>query len=390
MTVLGLLMIAVCAAGTLCAGTLNGASLDINLYKDLLLDLHNRYRRQVQPPAANMQVMVWNQNLSTEAASWIEGCDFKHQHEDRGENLAFNTNAYTTEKLIADALKSWYDEKNQYSLGPQSCGGACHYTQMVWHKTTQVGCAMVQCQSLTAFGRRFKNAWYLGCFYDPKGNWIGETPYDQGAPCSQCLTGQTCDKKLCTGNGVNNVKCEDKKDKCETWEAMGECSKNPDYMRRNCRKACGECRVTEESTVCRDNDGRCGTWARGGECENNKEWMLPNCRKSCKGCTGGNGESGNDNGSGSGSGNGRDGVDGLACHNEFPQRSCRVWSLSGACNRHPEYMSLKCRRECGLCRDNGNVCRNKLRCCADMKRRGYCRQYRKFMRDNCPASCSRC
>ncbi|XP_069122601.1 GLIPR1-like protein 1 isoform X1 [Argopecten irradians] len=325
-----------------CVGTLNGARMDVSPYRDLLVDIHNNYRRQVQPSAANMQVMTWNQTLSDEAASWIQSCDFEHQSRGRGENLAFDTHSFPTRTLITNALKSWYDERNIYSFGPQSCDRACHYTQMVWAKTTQVGCAMVRCPRLTAFGRTYTNAWYLGCFYLSRGNWIGETPYTRGAPCSQCLQGQTCDRKLCRGRGQEL--CEDNKSSCQTWATIGECSKNPVYMRKNCRKACGECRGTDESSECVDKNRSCATWASTGECRKNKAWMLPNCPKSCRVCTDGGDESGNDNGSGSGN----DGQEG------------------------------------------GDVCRDKLSCCADMQQKGYCRRYRRFMRENCPSSCSQC
>ncbi|XP_021373607.1 peptidase inhibitor 15-like isoform X1 [Mizuhopecten yessoensis] len=236
MAVLTYLMLVVCV------GQIRGAMMDVRPYKTYLLNLHNDYRRKVQPPAANMQIMVWNETLSNEAASWIQRCNFEYQNRGRGENLAFNTIKITTKEYFADALKAWYDEKNVYRLGTQTCGSACHYTQMVWYKTTQVGCAMVTCPSLNAFGRGIPNAWYLGCFYDPKGNWIGENPYEPGTPCSQCLDGQSCDNNLCTGEGEEV--CEDNESLCKTWQTTGECKRNPNYMTRHCRKSCGTCICT--------------------------------------------------------------------------------------------------------------------------------------------------
>ena len=42
------------------------------------------------------------------------------------------------------------------------------YLQLVWAETREVGCAIKKCPSLTAFGQRVKDAWYIGCWYDPK------------------------------------------------------------------------------------------------------------------------------------------------------------------------------------------------------------------------------
>ena len=35
--------------------------------------------------------------------------------------------------------------------------------------------------------------------------------------------------------------CSDNYDKCELWAVEGECGTNPEFMLRNCRKACGGC-----------------------------------------------------------------------------------------------------------------------------------------------------
>ncbi|MDO9190699.1 MAG: CAP domain-containing protein [Sulfurimicrobium sp.] len=45
------------------------------------------------------------------------------------------------------------------------CG---HYTQLVWKKTTAVGCGMAVCGSRDQI-------WV--CQYSPAGNWAGQKPY---------------------------------------------------------------------------------------------------------------------------------------------------------------------------------------------------------------------
>jgi len=44
---------------------------------------------------------------------------------------------------------------------------AGHYTQMVWFTTTEVGCAVYQCDSIIL----------VVCNYNPTGNWVGKHPY---------------------------------------------------------------------------------------------------------------------------------------------------------------------------------------------------------------------
>ena len=87
-----------------------------------------------------------------------KGCKFGHSGGRYGENLA----AGTTGTLDGEAVTSmWYDEVADYVFPD---GGFSmrtgHFTQVVWRETTQMGCAMSQCNG--------NDIWV--CEYDPPGN----------------------------------------------------------------------------------------------------------------------------------------------------------------------------------------------------------------------------
>lgn len=245
-------------------------------FKDLLLEKHNNYRRQQS--GSNMNKLVWSDVLAKEADLWISRCKFEHENKGRGENLAFSTGSDDIAN-IDQAMTDWYNEIKQYNYAGKACGSSCHYTQLVWSSTREVGCAIKKCPSLSSFGSIVKDAWYIGCWYDPKGNDMNEFPYSEGVLCSGCLEGQTCDNGLCAG--VGKEKCEDKNKDCVMWEASGSCKSNKAYMEKNCRHACGFC----ESNVkgpCGDVSPQCHHFK--STCQSNISWMKPNCMKTCGFC----------------------------------------------------------------------------------------------------------
>ena len=137
-----------------------------------ILAAHNTYRAEV-----GVSPLTWSAELADYARAWANelvrrGCAFEHRPDSGhwarkyGENLAGGSgDGYN----YLSAIKSWGDEKANYNHSNNSCSGICgHYTQIVWKKTTQVGCAVVKC----------KDGFVLVvCNYNPMGNWNGEPPY---------------------------------------------------------------------------------------------------------------------------------------------------------------------------------------------------------------------
>ncbi|XP_056096310.1 cysteine-rich secretory protein LCCL domain-containing 2 [Rhinichthys klamathensis goyatoka] len=179
--------------------------------REEILQLHNKLRGEVYPTASNMEYMVWDDELEKSATYWAEQCQWEHGPQDLlmsiGQNLAVHWGRY---RSPAYHVQAWYDEVKDYTYPyPQECNPWCpercsgpmctHYTQLVWATTNRVGCAVHMCPRMNVWGEVWENSVYLVCNYSPKGNWIGEAPYQHGRPCSQCPPsyGGGCRDNLC-------------------------------------------------------------------------------------------------------------------------------------------------------------------------------------------------
>ncbi len=138
-----------------------------------LLYVHNQARKTVGVPP-----LAWSDELANYSQRWADhlaasGCRFEHRPESGewrqlyGENLFMGTAGYYD---VGDAVESWISEKQYYSGEPLHDGNwhaSGHYTQVVWHSTTHVGCAQVLCNG----------EMILVCNYAPAGNVLGERAY---------------------------------------------------------------------------------------------------------------------------------------------------------------------------------------------------------------------
>ncbi len=131
------------------------------------LDAHNRLRGEAAVPS-----LKWNAELALQAARWAKTLadtdSFKHSdNTDQGENLWIGTvGAFSPEEMV----ETWAEEKENFRAGrfPNVSrtgiwSNVGHYTQIIWSKTTDVGCAVASNAKDDV----------LVCRYIPAGNIMG-------------------------------------------------------------------------------------------------------------------------------------------------------------------------------------------------------------------------
>ncbi|KAJ3597734.1 hypothetical protein NHX12_001251 [Muraenolepis orangiensis] len=160
--------------------------------KNLIVEVHNSYRRSVQPPAANMLKMTYDDDVAASAQQWLDSCIIDHgppstrliDGYEMGENLLKSTYNLKWDEVIA----LWHAEVANFQFPNISTNGKeiGHYTQVVWNSSYQVGCGVTKCGE----------AYFYGCQYYRAGNYIAWDPYQRGPPCAACP--ESCENKLCT------------------------------------------------------------------------------------------------------------------------------------------------------------------------------------------------
>ena len=153
------------------------------------LDVHNSERAAVE-----VAPLTWSNNLAAGAQTWAQHLattgQFAHDPVHTGlsctgpcygENIAGFFNDVSEPN---GGQSKWVAEKSLYHGGP-SFYAVGHYTQMVWQKTKQVGCATAPPNGQPSpRGHAFS---ILVCRYDPPGNYPNQLPYPAAAPPSQAV-----------------------------------------------------------------------------------------------------------------------------------------------------------------------------------------------------------
>ena len=142
------------------------------LLRQVMLDGQNRVRAQ-----AGVAPLQWDEALVASAREYaeemartrrFEHADQPHGPTREGENLWTGTRgAYRFEEMLGHWAVEGRDFVNGVTPAFSRTGkwqDVSHYTQMIWRRTTRVGCAI-------ASNRRDD---YLVCRYSPAGNVVGE------------------------------------------------------------------------------------------------------------------------------------------------------------------------------------------------------------------------
>jgi uncharacterized protein YkwD len=156
-----------------------------------MLAAHNRVRAEANPePDRPLPTLRWSDALASDAARVAARCRFEHSDGPHGENLYARPKATSA----AHVVSRWTGEASHYDLASNRCapGQQCgHYTQVVWHETTAVGCAAARCSDAGAPGWAREtgtktpgdpfpgwDGWTLWvCHYEARGNRRGHRPY---------------------------------------------------------------------------------------------------------------------------------------------------------------------------------------------------------------------
>jgi len=180
----------------------------------VIIAKHNELRQQVasgsetngpQPAASDMMKVHWNSELASVAQRWADQCTFGHD-DDRSkcDGTYVGQNAYSswssqektqTEVMaeVGDAVQAWYNEVVEFGFNTDDINpfvfnyDSGHYSQVVWAESAEVGCGL----SYYDDGGWFANL--VICNYAVGGNMQGGTMYTEGAGCSNCPAGTSCD-----------------------------------------------------------------------------------------------------------------------------------------------------------------------------------------------------
>lgn len=130
-----------------------------------ILDAHNAVRAELKLP-----LLQWSKELADLSQKWANTLLAQNRFyidpaTAYGQNLFMASGGSVSPAAV---VRHWASESRSYDYDSNTCSGICgHYTQLVWKRTSRVGCAVARSSD--------REVWV--CDYDPPGNVSGQSPY---------------------------------------------------------------------------------------------------------------------------------------------------------------------------------------------------------------------
>ncbi|XP_022108807.1 multiple epidermal growth factor-like domains protein 6 [Acanthaster planci] len=245
------------------------------LGKAMLLDVLNTGRSNVDPPAVDMNKVVWSTEQADQASTALESCIYEISLPTSTSWIQL-TSFSESDGLLNKTLEEWYTFGDYYDYHQKSCLRPdlpiiCQiYKLLTWSTMTSVGCAQHFCEYLwnSFTGVMFYDKLYWKCNFENIGDFTDASlnPYATGTvneSCTQCESGSGwCDNRLCSSEcDMQTASCSCALDPL--------CNGNGTLNETTCKCNCSYSWIGNSCEQC------------GATCEDNQDLNSELCQCSC-------------------------------------------------------------------------------------------------------------